>query len=320
MRILMLSPIDAGSLEALNREHDVASAVGAGADTLRSLAADREIFIFRSGVDISGELMRSAPELRLIIRAGSGMDNIDIADVRRRGIRLVKVPAPAAQSVAELTFALMLDLARKISLADRLLREAHWPKHELLGQLLFGKTVGIAGAGNIGSRVGELGTAWGMKAIGCVERPSAAIAQVLARKGVELATLDEVLAAGDFVTVNLPLTERTRGLIDGRALSLMKPGSFLINVARGGIVDEEALYGELTTPGRLAGAALDVHAREGEGEVSPFAELPNVILTPHIGSMTAECQGAIGQRLLEIVSAFTRGSLEAEVRNGELIS
>jgi len=99
----------------------------------------------------------------------------------------------------------------------------------------------------------------------------------------------------------------------------MKPGSFLINVARGGIVDEEALYDELTAPNRLAGAALDVHAHEGEGEVSPFGELPNVVLTPHIGSMTAECQHAIGQRLLEIVAAFGRGELEGEVRNGELL-
>ncbi len=231
----------------------------------------------------------------------------------------MKIPGPSAQSVAELTFGLMLDLARKISLADRFVRRAHWPKRELLGQPLCGKTVGIAGAGNIGSRVGELAVAWGLKAVGCVEHPEPAIAQALARKGIELAELDEVLRAGDFVTVNLPLQKSTRNLIDRRALSLMKPGSFLINVARGGIVDEEALYDELTAPNRLAGAALDVHAREGEGEISPFAELPNVVLTLHIGSMTAECQRAIGQRLLEIVAAFGRGELEGEVRNGELL-
>jgi phosphoglycerate dehydrogenase-like enzyme len=319
MKILVLSPIDDDSLEALHREHDVASAIGAGSSSLPSLAADREVFVFRSGVKISEELLGSAPSLRLIVRAGSGLDNLDLTDARRRGIRLVKIPGPSAQSVAELTFGLMLDLARKISLADRLVRQAHWPKRELLGQLLFEKTVGIAGAGNIGSRVGELAVAWGLKAVGCVEHPEPAIAQALARKGIELAELDEVLRAGDFVTVNLPLQKSTRNLIDRRALSLMKPGSFLINVARGGIVDEEALYDELTAPNRLAGAALDVHAREGEGEISPFAELPNVVLTPHIGSMTAECQRAIGQRLLEIVAAFGRGELEGEVRNGELL-
>jgi D-3-phosphoglycerate dehydrogenase len=319
MKILVLSPIDDGSLEALRREHDVASAIGAGASSLPSLAADREVFVFRSGVKISEELLGSAPSLRLIVRAGSGLDNLDLTDARRRGVRLVKIPGPSAQSVAELTFGLMLDLARKISLADRLVRQAHWPKRELLGQLLFEKTVGIAGAGNIGSRVGELAVAWGLRAVGCVEHPGPAVAQALARKGIELAELDEVLRAGDFVTVNLPLQQSTRNLIDRRALSLMKPGSFLINVARGGIVDEEALYDELTAPNRLAGAALDVHAREGEGEISPFAELPNVVLTPHLGSMTAECQRAIGQRLLEIVAAFGRGELEGEVRNGELL-
>jgi D-3-phosphoglycerate dehydrogenase / 2-oxoglutarate reductase len=319
MKILLLSPIDTDTLEALNREHDVDSAIGARPSSLDSLAADREIFVFRSGVQISNELLGSAPNLRLIVRAGSGFDNIDLVGARRRGIRLVKIPGPAAQSVAELTLGLMLDLARKISLADRFVRQAHWPKHELLGNLLHEKTVGIAGAGNIGSRVGELAGALGMKAIGCVEHPEPAIARALARKGIELAGLDEVLEAADFVTVNLPLQQSTRNLIDRRALSMMKSGAFLINVARGGIVNEEALYEQLTTPNRLAGAALDVHAREGEGAASPFRDLPNVVLTPHIGSMTAECQRAIGQRLLEIVAAFDRGTLEDVARNGELI-
>jgi D-3-phosphoglycerate dehydrogenase len=319
MKILVLSPIDEGTFETLNEEHDVASGVGANGQSLPELVADREIFIFRSGVAISEELMASAPNLRLIVRAGSGLDNIDVGSARRRGIRLMNIPGPSAQSVAELTLGLMLDLARKITLADRFVREAHWPKHELRGRLLFGKTVGIAGAGNIGSRVGELAVAWGMRAIGCVENPNPAVAQALERKGIELAELGEVLRAGDFVTINLPLQESTRNLIDGRALSLMKPGSFLVNVARGGIVDEDALLDELTTPGRLAGAALDVHAREGEGEVSPFAGLPNVLLTPHIGSMTVECQREIGERLLEIIAAFGRGGLEDEARNGELL-
>jgi D-3-phosphoglycerate dehydrogenase / 2-oxoglutarate reductase len=319
MKILVMSPIDNGSLELLNREHDVALAVGVGETSLTRLAGDREVFIFRSGVEVSEQLMRSAPNLRLIVRAGSGFDNVDVANAQRQGIRLMNIPGPSAQSVAELTFGLMLDLARKISLADRLVREGRWPKHELLGHVLYGKTVGIVGAGNIGSRVGELAAAWGMRAIGCVEYPGAGVAEKLLGKGIELADLDDVLRAGDFVTINLPLQESTVDLIDRRALSLMKPGSFLINVARGGIVEEEALYKELTMPGRIAGAALDVHAHEGDGEISPFADLPNVVLTPHIGSMTAECQEEIGERLMRIVGAFARGELEAEARNGELL-
>lgn len=319
MKILVMSPIDNGSLELLNREHDVASAVGVGETSLIQLARDREVFIFRSGVEISDRLMRSAPGLRLIVRAGSGFDNVDLANARRRGIRLMNIPGPSAQSVAELTFGLMLDLARKISQADRLVRQGRWPKHELLGHILYGKTVGIVGAGNIGSRVGELASVWGMRAIGCVESPGAAVGEELLGKGIQLASLGDVLRTGDFVTINLPLQESTANLIDARALSLMKPGSFLINVARGGIVDEEALYKELTAPGRIAGAALDVHAHEGEGEISPFAELPNVVLTPHIGSMTTECQEAIGERLMQIIGAFARGKLDAEARNGELL-
>jgi D-3-phosphoglycerate dehydrogenase len=318
MKIVLLSPIDPATIEGLSSEHDVIRAFEAdGAAT--ELVREGEIVIFRSGVTVSGELMDEAPNLRLLIRAGSGLDNVDAQHARKRGIRLVRIPSPAAQSVAEFTFALMLDLARNVSLADRAVRAARWPKHELAGRLVSGKTLSIVGCGNIGSRVGELGHAWAMEAIGCVDGRSPELEESLLRRGIRLTTFDEVLSRADYLTIHVPLTPATRHLIDAAALARMKRGSFLINVARGGVVDEAALRAELADGGRLRGAALDVHEREGDGESSPLADLPNVVLTPHIGAMTAETQHEIGRRILELVAAFTAGSLDHAGRNGELL-
>ena len=214
---------------------------------------------------------------------------------------MIRIPGPGARAVAELGFSLMLALARQVLRADKLLRQGRWAKHELSGYLLEGKTLGIYGAGNIGALVGRLGHAWGMEAIGCVKSPTEEREAELRNDGVRLVDADEVIERADFLTINLPLREETRNMIDARTLSRMKPGSFLVNLARGGIVDEHALL-EALESGHLGGAALDVHANEGEGKISPLAELSNVILTPHIGAMTVDSQRAIGERVLEIVA------------------
>jgi len=164
--------------------------------------------------------------------------------------------------------------------------------------------LGIVGAGNIGSRVGQLGAAWGMQPVGCVEDPSAIVEAQLKRMGIRLTDLDEVASSADFLSIHVPLTESTRHLVDARVLSRMKTGAYLINLARGGVVDEKALYKELIAGGRLRGAALDVHEAEGEGKISPLATLPNVILTPHIGAMTADAQRDIGRRAVAIIDSF----------------
>jgi D-3-phosphoglycerate dehydrogenase len=319
MRILVASPIDADAIEHLSREHDLTRAFNAHEDLLRSEIRDRDVLIFRSGVMISAGLLADASELRLMVRAGSGLDNVDLESARERGIRLVRVPGSSAQPVAEFTFALMLSLARKVALADRLLRQGHWPKGQLGGPLLKGRTLGIVGAGNIGAQVGEMGAAWGMRVLGVVEHPSDESRARLRARGIELADFDTVVAEADFLSLHVPLTDATRHMINARVLSHMKRGSFLINLARGGVVDEEALYPELTEDGNLLGAALDVHEREGEGTMSPFAELPNVVLTPHIGAMALDAQRQIGERVLELVGAFTDGRLDAETRDGELV-
>jgi len=315
MKILVVSSIDQAALETLRAHHDVVCALNADTATLQSRIHDREVLIFRSGVSITADVMGSAPDLKLLIRAGSGIDNVDMEYIERRAITFTRIPEPSAQAVAEMSFALMLSLARNVREADLLTRQGQWAKHQLTGYLLSGKVLGIVGAGNIGSRVGQLGAAWGMQPIGCVEYPSPDASAHLHDKGIRLTDFAEVMATADFVSIHVPLQASTRNLIDARALSWMKPGAFLTNLARGGVVDEQALYIQLTTPGRLRGAALDVHKEEGMGKISPLAGLPNVILTPHIGANTVDTQKEIGRRIVAILNDYIASSLMPEEQN-----
>lgn len=303
MRILVASQIAPAALSELRTRHDVRTAIGAPEDDLAAAAADREAIVFRSGVSI-GPGVLAAPDLRLLVRAGSGLDNLDLAAVRERGIELIRIPGPGAQAVAELTFGLMIALARGIVLADRHLRAAHWAKAELVGYNLRGKRLGIVGLGSIGSRVAAMGRAWGMSPIGVVEHPSERRSRGFAKNGIELADLDRVLAEGDFISLHVPLNDQTLGMIGADQLTRVKPGAFLVNIARGGVVDEDALLEALRPGGTLRGAALDVHVAEGEGKRSPLADLPNVVLTPHIGAQTIDAQEEIGREIVAIIDRF----------------
>lgn len=303
VRILLASPISPRALEALSSRHDVVDAVGRPEGELERLIAGCDALVFRSGVQITAPVMECAPELRLVVRAGSGIDNIDLDYVERRGLRLVRVPGPGAQAVAEMAFALILGLARQMLIADRALREGHWIKHEVRGHLLQGKTLGVYGAGNIGLKVARMGVAWGMRVLACVENPTPERRRDFAEGGIELESGDVLLSESDYLSIHVPLNEATTGLIGRAELAKMKPGAFLVTLARGGVVDEDALF-EALDSGRLAGAGLDVHEREGEGEVSGLASLPNVILTPHIGATTVDTQDIIGEKIVEIIDGF----------------
>jgi D-3-phosphoglycerate dehydrogenase / 2-oxoglutarate reductase len=317
VKITLASPIDPTAVETLSRDHDLLQLTKPEPWELRAAVADSDAVVLRSGVLLSEDVMSAAPELRLVVRAGSGLDNIDVDCARERGIRVVRIPGMSAPPVAEFTFALLLTLARKVSVADRFIREGHWPKPELGGPLLRGKTLGVVGAGNIGGLVGEMGSAWGMRVLGCVAHPTVDVAAQLARRGVTLVDFDQVVAEAHFLTLHVPLDDTTHHMLDAPALDRMRPGSLLVNVARGGVVDEKALHEALLNGHTVAGAALDVHEAEGEGTVSPLAELPNVVLTPHIGAMALDSQRLIGERVTELVHAFHQGRLDEEVRDGE---
>lgn len=303
MKILIASSIYPDAIETLRQKHDVICAFSAKEETLKEVVGDREVIILRSGVQITAEVMACAPDLKLLIRAGSGFDNIDLDYVQAHNIRLIRIPGPGAKAVAEMSFALMLALARNLLVADRLTRQGHWAKHQLTGQLLTGKRLGVVGAGNIGTRVGKLGVAWGMEAIGCVEPATPEEAARLKAAGIRMTDFDEVISTSDFISLHVPLNQHTRNLIGSQELAMMKPGAYLVNLARGGVVNEQALYDALTQ-GRLAGAGVDVHVNEGEGKVSPLADLSNVILTPHIGAGTIDSQREIGDIIIQTLSDF----------------
>ena len=300
MRILIISRIDPEALDTLRREHEVEYSPNPSQEQLLQLVPEREILVFRSGVEITRDVLSHASDLQLLIRAGSGMDNIDHAYVASKGLRFVRIPEPAAWAVSEMTFALMLGLARKILWADASLRQGRWVKGEYDGALLYGKTLGIVGMGNIGSRVARLGAAFGMRVIGCVQERTAPVVSAFAASDIAVLDLPEVVAQADFLTIHLPLNDATRGLFGAPLLSTIKPGAFLVNLARGGIVDERALC-QLLRDGKVAGAGVDVHEVEGNGHVSPLASFPNVILTPHVGAQVTESQRQIGQRILDLV-------------------
>lgn len=306
MKVIVACSIDASALETIRERHDVIDVSETPTD-LRSAIRDRNALVVRSGVQITGDLLRCAPEMELVIRAGSGIDNIDLEYLAQMNIRLERIPGPGALAVAEMTFALMLSLARNVLPADRLWRAGHWVKSEMTGHQVSGKTLGIIGLGNIGMEVARLGSAWSMQVIGCIDRWTLERAAHFATVGVELLRCDDVLARADFVTLHVPLLDSTRMLLSDAALAKMKPTAFLINMARGGVVHEAALAHALTE-GRIAGAALDVHESEGEGRISPLAHMENVILTPHIGAGTFDAQRAIGRRVVEVLDRVDSSS------------
>jgi len=319
MNILIISSISPDAIEQLSRRHNVACSFNPPIERLKSQIRDREVIILRSGVCLSAESMECAPKLKLVIRAGSGTDNLDLDYINKRGLKLERIPEPGAYAVAELSLALMISLARNILHVDGLLRKGRWAKYDFTGYLLRSKILGIIGTGNIGSRVGKLGAACGMQVIGCVKNPSTNKAEKLAEMGIQLKDCSEVISKADFLSIHVPLNESTRNMINAEVLSSMKPGSFLINLSRGGVVNEQDLYNALTGEGKLGGAAMDVHKDEGEGCVSPLASLPNVILTPHIGAQTYDTQYQIGMRILQIIDSFEGDLHRPEMERGETI-
>ncbi|HEY6907050.1 MAG TPA: NAD(P)-dependent oxidoreductase, partial [Ignavibacteriaceae bacterium] len=233
MKILIASSIHADAVEQLKQHHDVISAINAPTDELVAKVRDRELIIFRSGVSITTDVMSAAPNLKFLVRAGSGLDNLDVEYTVKNNIQLVRIPEPGAKAVAELSFAFMLMLSRNLLKADNEWRKGHWIKSEMNGYLLTGKVLGIVGAGNIGSRVGRMGAAWGMNVLGCVEFPSKEIENDLKAQGIKLTTCDEVIRNSDYISIHVPLTDKTRNMINANVLNRMKKGSYLMNLARG---------------------------------------------------------------------------------------
>jgi len=243
MKILLASSIFPDTIKKLHESYDIVDAINANEEKLKFLIKNCEAIIFRSGINLSSSVMKCSPQLKLIIRAGSGFDNIDLNYVQEKKIQFFRIPGPSARAVAELAFSLILAQAREILRADRLIRKGRWVKHEIKGYLLAKKTLGIVGVGNIGSCVGRLASLWGMNVIGCVKNPSPTRAkELLDSHGVRLTSFNEVISSADFVSVHVPLNNSTTNLFNKNVFCKMKPGVVLINLSRGGVVDERSLY------------------------------------------------------------------------------
>jgi D-3-phosphoglycerate dehydrogenase len=258
--------------------------------------------IVRGRTKMTSEVLEAASRLKVIGRAGVGVDNIDLAAATAHGVTVVNAPLATTLAVAEHTLALMLSVARSIPHADEGLKSGQWLKKELEGVELMGKTLGVIGIGNIGGAVAQRAVALGMKVLA---HDPVVPEDDIRGLGVSPVQLLELYARSDFITLHVPLTLETRKMINGQALGHMKRGVRLICAARGGIIDETALLGALES-GQVAGAGLDVFAKEPPG-MSALVTHPNVVATPHIGAQTREAQGRTAVDIASEVLAALRG-------------
>ena len=268
---------------------------------LAAALAEADALVVRSAVQVDDKLMEQAPKLRVIGRAGVGVDNIDAESATRRGIVVMNTPGANAVAVAELTVALMLGLARKLPAANATMHAGKWEKKSLQGSELRGKTLGILGLGRIGLEVARRARGFGVEIIGSDPFVSAAVAR---ENGIRLVTLEELFAGSDYLTLHVGLTPQTQNIVNAKTLAAMKKGVRIINCARGELVDDAALAAALKS-GQVGGAALDVFTEEPPKN-SPYFGMDNVILTPHIAGSTAEAQEAVGIQIAMQVREYLK--------------
>jgi D-3-phosphoglycerate dehydrogenase len=268
---------------------------------LTAALADADALVVRSAVQADDALMEQAPKLRVIGRAGVGVDNIDAEAATRRGVVVMNTPGANAVAVAELTIGLMLALARKLPTANATMHAGKWEKKSLQGSELRGKTLGILGLGRIGLEVARRARAFGVEIIGSDPFVSAAVAR---ENGIRLVGVDELFAGSDYLTLHVGLTPQTHGIVNAKTIAAIKRGVRIINCARGELIEDEALLAGLKS-GHVAGAALDVFTVEPPKD-SPFAALDNVNLTPHIAGSTAEAQEAVGVQIAMQVREYLK--------------
>ncbi len=300
-KVLITDGLEESGQAMLRAQVQVEDRSGITASELRSILPEFDALIVRSRTRVTAELLEHAERLKVIGRAGVGVDNIDLEAARARNIIVVNAPLATTVAVAELTLGLLLATARAIPRADAAMKQGKWLKKELEGIELQGKTLGLIGFGRIGREVAHRALAFGMRILAYDPLiPEDAIRQANAIP----CSLEEVLQRSDFISLHLPLTNETRNLISTQAFAQMKPGVRLICTARGGIVDEEALLQALKE-GKVAAAALDVFAQEPPA-LNELISHPNLVATPHIGAQTVEAQTRAAEMIAEEVLAALR--------------
>jgi D-3-phosphoglycerate dehydrogenase len=310
MKIVVAEKIAPAAVELLRQERDWEVITPEQiSNNLTEHLATADALIVRSAVDVNAALLEHARKLRVIGRAGVGVDNVDLQAATQKGIAVMNTPGANAVAVAEHTIGLMLTMARQLSRADKLMHQGKWEKKSLQGTELRGKKLGIVGLGRIGMEVARRALSFGMEVIAHDPYISAEVAEEM---GAKLLPVDEVLAQADYLTLHVGLTPQTVGMINPESLAKMKKGARIVNCARGELIDEAALFAALQS-GKLAGAALDVFQTEPPKD-SPLAALDNVILTPHIGGSTKEAQDAVGVQIAQQVKEYlTKGVFQNAV-------
>jgi|Deesub1362A_J573_1020465.scaffolds.fasta_scaffold04084_6 D-3-phosphoglycerate dehydrogenase len=286
-RVLVCDPIHEDGVKKLrDADFQVDMKTGIPADELRRTVPNYEVLIVRSRTKVTREIIEKGEKLKVIGRAGAGLDNIDLKAAEEKGIKVLNTPEAPAYAVAELTLGLMISLARRIPFADKTMKEEKWLKKQLIGWQLHGKILGVLGLGNIGKKVARLAKAFGMKIL--ITKRTPPPPELLEELEANFVPLEELLRRSDIITIHVPLTPQTHHLIGEKEIALMKDGAFIINTSRGQIIDEKALYQALKR-GKLGGAALDVFETEPPTSYD-LIKLPNVVCTPHIGAQTVEAQ------------------------------
>jgi D-3-phosphoglycerate dehydrogenase / 2-oxoglutarate reductase len=308
--VLIAEELSPATVEALGPDFEIRHCDGADRTELLAAITDVDAILVRSATKVDAEALAAAKNLKVVARAGVGLDNVDVKAATQTGVMVVNAPTSNIVSAAELAVALLLSAARHISPAHAALRNGEWKRSKYTGIELYEKTVGIVGLGRIGVLVAQRLAAFGMSVIAYDPYVQAGRA---AQMGVRLVDLDTLLAEADFISVHLPKTPETAGLIGEVELAKAKPSLVIVNAARGGIVDENALYSALKE-GRIAAAGVDVYAKEPCTD-SPLFELENVVATPHLGASTDEAQEKAGIAVAKSVRLALSGELVPDAVN-----
>ena len=308
--VLIADKLAQSTVSALGDQVEVRWVDGPDRPKLLEAVADADALLVRSATTVDAEVIAAAPKLKIIARAGVGLDNVDVDAATAAGVLVVNAPTSNIHSAAEHALALMLSAARQIPAADATLRDKTWKRSAFNGTELFGKTVGVVGLGRIGQLVAQRLAAFGTHVIAYDPYvPPARAAQL----GIELLPLDDVLARADFISVHLPKTKETAGLLGAEALAKTKPGVIIVNAARGGLIDEQALADAIRS-GHVRAAGLDVYATEPCTD-SPLFDLPQAVVTPHLGASTSEAQDRAGTDVAESVKLALAGEFVPDAVN-----
>jgi len=308
--VLIADKLAESTVAALGDQVEVRWVDGPDREKLLAAVPDADALLVRSATTVDAEVLAAGAKLKIVARAGVGLDNVDVDAATARGVLVVNAPTSNIHSAAEHALALLLAAARQIPAADASLREHTWKRSSFSGTEIFGKTVGVVGLGRIGQLVAQRLAAFGAEIVAYDPYVSPARA---AQLGIEVLTLDELLGRSDFISVHLPKTKETAGLINSEALAKTKPGVIIVNAARGGLVDEQALA-EAVRSGHVRGAGIDVFSTEPCTD-SPLFELPQVVVTPHLGASTAEAQDRAGTDVAASVKLALAGEFVPDAVN-----